>query len=67
MQAEACACTDRVDVVCSSFHFASSASDGRYELRVGLRVVSEDDAAQLQNVLNKLASTGSQARMTVRR
>ena len=41
---------------------ASSASDGRHELRVGLRVVSEDDAAQLQNVLNESASTGSQAR-----
>ena len=46
---------------------ASSASDGRHELRVGLRVVSEDDAAQLQNVLNESASTGSQARMTARR
>ena len=34
---------------------------------VGLRVVSEDDAAQLQNVLNESASTGSQARMTARR
>ena len=46
---------------------ASSASDGRHELRVGLRVVSEDDAAQLQSVLNESASTGSQARMTARR
>ena len=46
---------------------ASSASDGRHELRVGVRVVSEDDAAQLQNVLNESASTGSQARMTARR
>jgi len=46
---------------------ASSASDGRHELRVGLRVVSEDDAAQLQSVLNESASTGSLARMTARR
>ena len=46
---------------------ASSASDGRHELRVGLRVVSEDDAAQLQSVLNESASTGSQARMAARR
>ena len=45
---------------------ASSASDGRHELRVGVRVVSEDDAAQLQNVLNESASTGSLARMTAR-
>ena len=46
---------------------ASSASDGQHELRAGLRVVSEDDAAQLQSVLNESASTGSQARMTARR
>jgi len=48
-------------------NLASSAFDGRYELRVGLRVVREEDAAQLQNVLNKLASAGSHARMSARR
>ena len=46
---------------------ACSASDGQHELRAGLRVVSEHDAAQLQSVLNESASTGSQARMTARR
>ena len=48
-------------------NLASSAFDGRYELRVGLRVVREEDAAQLQNVLNKLASAGSHARMAASR
>ena len=61
VQVEACACTDRVDHVSSSCHssatLACSASDGRHELHVGLRVGNEDDAAQLQHVLNESAST----------
>ena len=46
---------------------ASPADDGRHSLRVRLRVVSEDDAAQLQDVLHESAGTGSQARMAARR
>ena len=46
---------------------ASSADDGRHSLRVRLRVASEDDAAQLQDVLHESAGTGSQARMAARR
>ena len=46
---------------------ASPADDGRHSLRVRLRVASEDDTAQLQDVLHESAGTGSQARMTARR
>ena len=46
---------------------ACPADDGRHQLRVPLRFASEDNAAQLQDVLHESAGTGSQARVAARR
>ena len=69
VQAEACACTDRMSVYAHRSTLASSASDGRHELRAGLRFArcQRRRRCTTADVLNESAGTGSQAHVTTRR
>ena len=69
VQAEACACTDRMSVYAHRSTLASSASDGRHEHRANLQFArcQRRRRCTTADVLNESAGTGSQAHVTTRR